>query len=89
VLKGRLSRCRNGLMHGNPVALESVQSVRGFSRFIVRAALDESIRSIAESRPVADLLEASDRRRRATLDGLQGGRSFGEIWSTADDGKPV
>lgn len=89
VLKDRLSRCRNGLMHGNPVALESVQSVRDFSRFIVRAGLDASIRSIAESRPVAELLEASDRRRRATLVGLQSGRSIGDIWSTAaDDGEP-
>ncbi len=86
VLKGRLSRCRNGLMHGNPVALESVQSVRDFSRFVMRAALDDSIRSIAEGRPVADLLEASDRRRRTTLDGLQRGRSIGDIWSTANDG---
>jgi len=81
-----LSRCRNGLMHGNPVALESVQSVRDFSRFVMRAALDDSIRSIAEGRPVADLLEASDRRRRTTLDGLQRGRSIGDIWSTANDG---
>lgn len=89
VLKGRLSRCRNGLMHGNPVALESVQSVRGFSRFIVHAALDDSIRSIVESRPVAELLEASDRRRLATHDALQSGRSFVEIWSAADDGEPA
>jgi hypothetical protein len=86
VLKGRLSRCRNGLMHGNPVALESVQSVRDFLRFIVRAALDDTIRSVAEGRPVADLLQASDRRRRTTLDGLQGGRSIGDIWSIANDG---
>lgn len=89
VLKGRLSRCRNGLMHGNPVALESVLSVRDFSRFIVRAALDASIRSVAEGSPVADLLEASVRRRRTTLDGLRSGRSFAEIWRTADDGTPL
>ncbi|WP_345045530.1 hypothetical protein [Georgenia daeguensis] len=89
VLMGRLSRCRNGLMHGNPVALESVQSVRDFSRFVVRAGLDHSIRSIAESRPVADLLVASNRRRRVTLDGLRSGTSFREIWSTPDDGKLV
>ncbi|WP_155838773.1 hypothetical protein [Arthrobacter castelli] len=89
VLKGRLSRCRNALMHGNPVALESVQSVRGFSRFIVGTALDNSIRSIAEGRTVADLLKASDHRRRATLDALQSGRSIGDIWSTAKDGKPL
>jgi hypothetical protein len=89
VLKGRLSRCRNALMHGNPVALESVQSVPGFSRFIVGTALDNSIRSIAEGRAVADLLKASDYRRRATLDALQSGTSIGDIWRTANDGQAV
>jgi hypothetical protein len=33
---------------------------------------------------LTDLLQASDRRRRTTLDGLQSGRSIRDIWSTAD-----
>ena len=89
VLKGRLNRCRNALMHGNPVTLESVRSVRDFSRFIISAALNDAIRSVAERRPVTDLLEARTHRRRATLDRLQCGRSFQETWSTTDDGRHV
>ena len=84
VLDGRLRRCRNGLMHGNPVFLESVLSVRGFSRFVVSVALDDSVRSIAEGRPVLDVIQERSRRRQATVAAIQNGASFYDTWSGAD-----
>jgi hypothetical protein len=76
-------------MHGNPVAVESVQSVRAFARFLVRSGLDDAIRSIAEGRPVLDLLRASETHRRAVLDGLRGGEAFSHSWRTSDDEQAV
>lgn len=83
VLHDRLKRCRNGLMHGNPVSVESVSSVRALSRFMVDVALNDAIRSIAEDRPVNELVEDRARRRQATMAAIEEGTSFYQLWNAA------
>lgn len=81
VLGDRLRRCRNGLMHGNPVALESVRSVRAFSLFVVGAGEDVVTGSLAQRRPVADLLDDRRALRVLTRVELGQGTSFADAWS--------
>jgi hypothetical protein len=85
VLHDRLRRCRNGLMHGNPISVKSVLSVRPFSRFMVDVALDDAIRSIAENQPVTELVEGRARRRQATTAAIEDGTSFYRLWNAAND----
>jgi len=85
VLNDRLRRCRNGLVHGNPVSADSVVSVRPLSRFMVDVALDDAIRSIADNQPMSEQVEDRDRRRQVTMAAIGEGTSFHRLWMTASN----
>jgi len=50
---------------------------------MVDVALNDAIRSIAEDRPVNELVEDRARRRQATMAAIEEGTSFYQLWNAA------
>ena len=81
LLDERLRRTRNALVHGNPVTIETVASVRALSRYKVDAALEGAIRSIVDDRPLRDLLHERAEVNSADQAQVDGGVPLSEIWA--------
>jgi hypothetical protein len=81
LLDSRLRRIRNALVHGNPVTIEMVKSVREFSRYKVDSALEMAIRSIVHGEPMNELLREQIRVHADDCARINEGLSFYDIWS--------
>lgn len=83
LLNERLKRTRNSLVHGNPVTLDTVTSVRELSRYKTDAALEAVIHSITNDQPLGTLLHQRNVRYTSMRHQLTTGKSMYEQWRAA------
>jgi hypothetical protein len=69
VLEARRRRVRNALMHGNPASFAVVQSVREYSEFVGRSALNLALEAFVEGADPATALVTRTDEFRAMQDG--------------------
>lgn len=69
VLEARRRRVRNALMHGNPASFSVVQSVREYSEFVGRSALNLALEAFVEGADPATALVTRTDEFRAMQDG--------------------
>ena len=69
VLEARRRRVRNALMHGNPASFAVVQSVREYSEFVGRSALNLALETFVEGADPATALVTRTDEFRAMQDG--------------------
>jgi hypothetical protein len=81
LLDNRLRRTRNALAHGNPVTIETVRSVREFSRFKADSALETAIHSVIHGRPLNDEIRQQVAKEADTRTKIDEGVSFHDMWS--------
>lgn len=82
-LHSRLRRSRNALVHGNPVSVETVRSVRPLCRFKVDSGLAFAIRGAVEGRPSTDILLESAAEHLRLVSRVRSGQTLHHIWSEA------
>jgi hypothetical protein len=82
VLAARRRRVRNALVHGNPVSFSVVQSIREYSEFLGRGALNLALEAFVEGADPAIALAIRTDEFRA----MQGGQDAASFWraSTAE-----
>ncbi len=85
LLSARWRRCRNAATHGNPTQLETVASVRDYSRYTAGRALHISLAALAEQCPAADVLRQEEADYDHLLARLIDGTSIADQWSEPPD----
>lgn len=76
MLEARRRRVRNALVHGNPASFAVVESVRRYSEFLSRSALNLGLDSYVEGTAPADTLV----KRTAEVTAMQAGQDAASYW---------
>lgn len=77
----RVLRCRNALVHGNPVSDSAVVSVRPFVRYMVDSALNMTLDILSSGSTLPEVLEANEHRAKADASELTQGHSYYDMWT--------
>jgi hypothetical protein len=81
LLRDRLTRTRNGLVHGNPVHPLIIETVRDLSQYQVNTALSIALESFSTSSSFPDALRDRSNDHQRALESLQRGVSLSQMWA--------
>ncbi len=76
ILKTRLRRVRNALTHGNPVQVESIQTVQDLGQYCSTAALQQALDAFRDGYDLFAQLRAWDADRRRQLERVAAGETL-------------